>query len=152
MCSDANPLEETCKVLDGYVLPDASNKQTFEIRSPDSSADIYQLMAGLCTGCRVGLEMPEDEALALVRRTYAGLNIHTKGSKDFAELPGCCTESADALEKSRAVFEQDNVFPPRMIDGIVRSLRSFNDHGLLAEAGKDPTEVKALVDRYFYCG
>ena len=152
MCSDANPLEETYKTSDDYVLSDASNKQTFEMRSPDSSADIYQLMAGLCAACRVGLEMSEEDALSIVKRTYAGLNIHTKGSKDFAELPGCCAESADALEKSRDIFEKDNVFPSRMTDGIIRSLRSFNDRGMLAEAEKSPDKVKVLVDRYFYCG
>ena len=152
MCADANPLEETYKTSDDYIVSDPSNKQTFEMRSPDSSADIYQLMAGLCTACKVGLEMPVEEALELTRRTYAGLNIHTKGSKDFAELPGSCEESAEALEKARAVFEKDNVFTPRMIDGIVRSLKSFGDKGMLADAEKDPAKVKALVDKYFYCG
>ncbi len=152
MCSDANPLEESCKSSDDYIVSDASCKQTFEMRSPDSSADIYQLMAGLCTACRTGLEIPAEEALALVKRTYAGLNIHTKGSKDFAELPECCAESADALEKARGVFEKGNVFSPRMIDGITRSLRSFNDAGMLADAAKNPAKVKALVDKYFYCG
>lgn len=39
-----------------------------------------------------------------------------------------------------------------MIDGIIRSLRSFGDKGLLADAQKDPDKVKALVDKYFYCG
>lgn len=152
MCADANPVENHCKYSDGYEVSDASAKQTVEMRSPDSSADIYQLMAGLCTACRYGLEMPEKEALELTGRTYAGLNIHTKGSKDFAELPGCCSESADALEQVRSVFEQDNVFSPRMIDGIIRSLRSFGDKGLLADAQKDPDKVKDLVDKYFYCG
>ena len=152
MCADANPVENHCKYSDGYEVSDASAKQTVEMRSPDSSADIYQLMAGLCTACRYGLEMPVKEALELTGRTYAGLNIHTKGSKDFAELPGCCSESADALEQVRSVFEQDNVFSPRMIDGIIRSLRSFGDKGLLADAEKDPDKVKALVDKYFYCG
>ena len=152
MCADANPLEETYKTSDDYIVSDPSNKQTFEMRSPDSSADIYQLMAGLCTACKVGLEMPVEEALELTRRTYAGLNIHAKGSKDFAELPGSCEESAEALEKARAVFEKDNVFTPRMIDGIVRSLKSFGDKGMLADAEKDPAKVKALVDKYFYCG
>ncbi len=152
MCADANPLEETYKTSDGYIVSDASNKQTFEMRSPDSSADIYQLMAGLCVACKYGLEMPEDEALRLTERTYAGLNIHTKGSKDFAELPGSCEESAEALEKVRSVFEKDNVFPPRMTDGIIRSLKSFGDKGMLVEAEKDQEKVKALVEKYFYCG
>lgn len=152
MCAVANPMEETYKSSEEYVVSDASDKQTFEMRSPDSSADIYQLMAGLCVACRIGLEMPEKEALDLVARTYAGLNIHTKGSKDFAELPGSCAEAADCLEESREIFERNNVFTPRMIDGIERALKSFNDKGMLADAVKDAAKVKELVDKYFYCG
>lgn len=152
MCADANPIENTYKLSDAYIVSDASTKQTVEMRSPDSSADIYQLMAGLCTACKYGLEMPEKEALELAKRTYAGLNIHTKGSKDFEELPGSCEESADALERLRSVFEKDNVFSSRMIDGIIKALRTFNDKGLLSEISKEPEKVKELVDRYFYCG
>jgi glutamine synthetase len=41
MCRAANPLEPAANY-------DTSIKQTVEMRSPDGSADLYQLLAGLC--------------------------------------------------------------------------------------------------------
>ena len=132
---------------------DTSGKQTVEMRSPDASADIYQLMAGLCVACRYGLEMDEEKALALAKEKYVGIDIHKDGEADKLEaLPSCCEESADCLEKVRDVFEKDNVFTRRMIDGILSSLRSYHDKGLLSEAMADPERMRELVDRYFYCG
>lgn len=146
MCSAANPKESA----GGY---DASGKQTVEMRSPDSSADIYQLMAGLCVACRYGLEMPEDKALRIAADKYAGMDIHKDGAAErFEALPDCCEASASCLEKVREVFEREGVFSSVMIDGICRSLRSFADKGLLERAKRDENLLRELVDRYFYCG
>ena len=51
MCHAANPQQPSADL-------DTTEKQTFEMRSPDCSADIYQLMAGLCVAAREGLELP----------------------------------------------------------------------------------------------
>ena len=58
----------------------------------------------------------------------------------------------ERLEKARDLFEADGVFPPRMIDGILKSLRSFHDRRLLAEAMSDKDRLRVLVNKYFYCG
>ena len=147
MCADANPLEDS-----KLNISDGSVKQTVEMRSPDSSADIYQLMAGLCTACLYGLEMPVDKALAIADATYAGLDIHKGGAEKYKALPSCCAESAGCLEAMRGHFERDGIFPHRMTDGIIRSLRSFNDNGLLAGIVKDDRKVAEIVARYFHCG
>ena len=52
MCSLANPLE-----ADSHY--DTTQKQTVEMRSPDGSADLYQLLAGLAVACRYGFEIPD---------------------------------------------------------------------------------------------
>jgi glutamine synthetase len=97
--------------------------------------------------------MDEEKALALAKEKYVGLDIHKGGEADkFEALPSCCEESADCLEKVRDIFEKDNVFTRRMIDGILSSLRSFHDKGLLSKAIEDPEKMRNLVDRYFYCG
>ena len=146
MCSAANPLEKPSSF-------DATAKQTVEMRSPDSSADIYQLMAGLCVACKYGLIMDEGKALGIARDKYVGLDIHKSSeAHKFDALPSCCEESADCLEKARDLFEADGVFPPRMIDGILKSLRSFHDRRLLAEAMSDKDRLRVLVNKYFYCG
>lgn len=50
MCTLANPLEAESHF-------DTSQKQTVEMRSPDGSADLYQLLAGLAVACRHGFEI-----------------------------------------------------------------------------------------------
>ena len=68
--------------------PDTSMKQTFEMRSPDGSADVYQLLAGLCVGCRYGFELPN--ALEIAEQTYVDVNIHDAANADklSRRLPG----------------------------------------------------------------
>ena len=67
-------------------------------------------------------------------------------------LPVCCSESGECLQKSRQIFEAKGVFEPRMIDGIVKSLKSFDDNDLHERAKADPNLMKELVEKYFYCG
>ena len=147
MCRLANPLEPASNY-------DTTQKQTVEMRSPDGSADIYQLIAGLAVACRHGFEI--DNALEIAERTYVNVNIHQKENADklssLAQLPDNCAASADCLERQRAVFEEHNVFSPAMIDGIIKRLRSYNDRTLRADIGDDREEMLALVRRYFHCG
>ena len=147
MCRLANPLEP----VSNY---DTTQKQTVEMRSPDGSADIYQLIAGLAVACRHGFEM--ENALEVAERTYVNVNIHRKENADklssLAQLPDSCAASADCLERQRAVFEEHNVFSPAMIDGIIKRLRSYDDRTLRADIGDDREEMLALVRRYFHCG
>ena len=147
MCRLANPLEPASNY-------DTTQKQTVEMRSPDGSADIYQLIAGLAVACRHGFEM--ENALEVAERTYVNVNIHRKENADklssLAQLPDSCAASADCLERQRAVFEEHNVFSPAMIDGIIKRLRSYNDRALRADIGDDREEMLALVRRYFHCG
>jgi glutamine synthetase len=147
MCRLANPLEEDSRY-------DTSQKQTVEMRSPDGSADIYQLIAGLAVACRHGFEM--ENALEVAEKTYVNVNIHQKENEDklkgLEQLPDSCEASAECLEKQRAIFEKHNVFSPAMIDGIIRKLKSYNDKTLRADIGDDRTEMLKLVERYFHCG
>ncbi len=149
MCSKANPQEAA-------VQHDTTAKQTFEMRSPDCSADIYQLMAGLCVAARIGLEMPKDQALKLADETYVDMDIHKSENAaklaTLKQLPTCCTESADCLETVREEYEKADVFRPRMIDGILKALRSQDDSELHNEARSDTKLMRALVAKYFYCG
>ena len=134
--------------------PDTSMKQTFEMRSPDGSADVYQLLAGLCVGCRYGFELPN--ALEIAEQTYVDVNIHDAANADklsrLGQLPDSCVASADCLERQRKVYEAYGVFSPAMIDGIIKQLRDFNDSNLRKQVENRPQELKELVERYFHCG
>lgn len=147
MCALANPLE-------GQSHFDTIQKQTVEMRSPDGSADLYQLLAGLAVACRHGFEM--SDALEVAEKTYVNVNIHQKENADrleaLAQLPDSCAASADCLQRQRAVFEQYNVFSPAMIDGIITRLRSYDDRTLRADLEGKQDAMLALVKKYFHCG
>ncbi len=146
MCSQANPLETA-----SAVKPE---KQTVELRSADGSADVYQLIAAMVTAARKGFENPD--ALKRAEELYVSVNIHNDANKDklnsLKSLPTNCAESAKALDAARAVFEEHDIFPPQMIDGIIKKLKSYNDKNLRTELSGNRQEMLNLVNRYWHCG
>ena len=124
------------------------------MRSPDGSADIYQLIAGLAVACRHGFEM--ENALEVADATYVNVNIHKKENEDklnsLKQLPDNCEASAACLESQREIFQRYNVFSEAMIDGIIKRLRSYADSGLRAQIEGDQAAMLELVKRYFHCG
>lgn len=147
MCKLANPQE-------AESVCDRSMKQTFEMRSPDGSAEIYTLMAGLAVACRYGLG--KDDALEIAKNTYVDVNIHNEENanrvKNLKQLPDSCVASAECLGNQRAVYEQYGVFSPQMIDGIMAELRGFDDSALRQSISGDEVAMQRLVDKYFHCG
>lgn len=147
MCHLANPQEpETDR--------DYSSKQTVEMRSPDASADVYQLLAGLCVACRHGFEMPN--ALEVADLTFADGDIHDPKNAEryakLAQLPDSCEASADCLERQRKVYEEYDVFSPAMIDGIIVQLRAQKDRTLRQELQGNEKALFELVKKFYHCG
>ena len=142
----ANPKEKASNY-------DTTQKQTVEMRSPDGSADIFLLLAGLAVAFRHGFENPES--LEIAAKTYVNVNIHKDENKAILDslnvLPDSCAASADCLEAQRSFYEADGVFAPAMIDGLIASLRKFNDRTLRADIGNDQAKILELVDKYFHC-
>ncbi len=147
MCCKVNTNEQPSHV-------DTTMKQTVEMRSPDGSADLYQLIAGLCVACRTGFEM--DDALQLAEQTYVNVNIHDQANAgrlaQLSSLPDSCAASADCLDQQRSYFEKDGIFSPAMIDSIISHLRAFDDRNLRKQVEAYPDEVQKLVNTYFHCG
>ncbi len=147
LCAAANPGESASAY-------DTTQKQTVELRSPDCSADLYSLMAGMAVACRIGFE--REDALEIAAKTYVNVNIHKDENRalldSLATLPDSCAASADCLEEMRGAFEAEGVFSPSAIDGIISQLRSYNDRTLRAEIQNDPEAMLRLVQDYFYCG
>lgn len=148
MSSQVNPLEEPLPV-------DSIQKQTVEMRSPDASADIYQLLAGLAVACRLGFEQSE-EALKLAEKTYVNVNIHSAEHKEqiakLEHLPDSCMASAQKLKEQRKIYEGYNVFSPGLIDGVIQKLESYHDASLRNELTTNPEKMQELVNTYFHCG
>ena len=147
MCSQANPQENTT----GCCPP---QKQTVELRSADCSADIYQLIAAMVVAARKGFEM--ENALEKAEKTYVSVNIHSDENKEKLEqlksLPDSCTASANALENVRKVFEEKDVFSPRLIDGITAKLRKYDDADLRKKVLNSHNEMMKVVKKYWNCG
>lgn len=149
MSRTANPMEQEVPEEER-----GSSKQTFEIRSGDGSADVYQYLAAICVACRHGFEMAD--ALEVAKRTYVDVNIHDAANEQrlnqLAQLPDSCAASAVCLEQQRAVYEEQGIFSKDMIDGIMAQLRGHRDRTLRTDIEGNMDETKRLIQRFFYCG
>jgi glutamine synthetase len=147
MITDANPQEkETQK---GF-----GSRQTVEFRCPDGSADIYLLFAGLTVAARHGIEM--KDALEVAKKTYVDVNIfeekYQSRVSELQQLPFSCWHSAEALERQRKIYEEHGIFPPKIIDGLIRYLKSFKDQNLRESIKDDEKEIMKMVNNYLHCG
>jgi glutamine synthetase len=109
----------------------AGNRQTVELRSPDGSAIVHLLLAGITLAAEWGLSHP-DEALDTAKRLYVKGNIF-KDAKLLArldELPGSCAESARLLEEKQDYYVRDDVFPASIIEYVARLLRDEKDEAM----------------------
>jgi len=147
MIIDANPKEPDTQKGFG-------SRQTVEFRCPDGSADVYLLFAGLTVAARHGFEM--ENALAYAEKTYVDVNIFEEKYKtrvnQLGQLPVSCWQSADFLQKQRKIYEEYNIFPPKIIDGIIRHLKSYNDEHLRESIKDNEKEIEKLVSTYLHCG
>ncbi|MFH1226955.1 MAG: glutamine synthetase family protein [Planctomycetota bacterium] len=146
MARSANPKEKA-------KFSGKSDSQTVEFRCPDGSANVHLLMAGLAVAARHGLQM--TGALNLARKLYVDVNIFhdefKKIQKILPQLPFSCWESADCLLRDRAVYEKDNVFSTKVIDGIAKKLKSYDDKNLSQRLYGKTQKIKELIDRYLHC-
>lgn len=143
MVKDANPFER-------YDVPYIPGKQTIELRTPDGSADLYHLFAGIIMSAQDGL-LAED-SLKKSNELYVSADAF-KGSEKkkefkFEQLPSSCFESAEALESDRKFYESKNIFPKGTIDRIIRQLKSYDDKDLSEKLYGKEEELKALVNKY----
>ncbi|HAQ66049.1 MAG TPA: glutamine synthetase [Bacteroidales bacterium] len=147
MIKDVNPLESDEQF-------DHSMKQTVEFRCPDGSADVYLLLAGLTVAARHGIEM--TNALEYAEKRYVDVNIFDEAYKErlssLEQLPVCCADSADQLERQANIYMEYDVFPKSMIDGVIKLLKSFGDSNLRQEIAGNNEAILSLVNKYFHCG
>ncbi|MEA2076930.1 MAG: glutamine synthetase family protein [Candidatus Marinimicrobia bacterium] len=147
MIAKANPLEIPSK-------KDFSDKQTFEFRSPDGSADIYLLIAGICVGARHGFEIPNG--LEFANETFVDGNIfddkHKEKQKSLSQLPDSCKAAASALLEKADILKQYNIFTENIIQEIAKKLNAYNDENLRTRISGNQEETIKLVKRFLHCG
>lgn len=146
MIKDANP-------ADFSEFPEMPAKQTVELRSPDGSADLYKLFAGIVIAIEHGLEMPDS--LEKAESLYVDFNIFNAAGgekvKKLESLPASCWESAECLASQRNIYEKDGVFPSGVIENDIKRLKAFNDKGLSEKLYNKQEEIGALVKRFIHC-
>ncbi len=105
-------------------------RQTVELRSPDGSAIVHLLLAGIVMAAHWGFE--NEDSVELSEQLYVTGNIFKDDElmKKLASLPGSCVASSRVLQEQRALYEKDGVFPPGVIDYVVSHLASQNDENM----------------------
>ena len=141
MVADVNPKE-----LDD--APKYMNNQTVELRSPDGSANVHQLLAGMAIAALYGLE--QKDSLKVAKELYVCVDASTRN--DLRQLPASCWEAADVLLKDREIYEKYGVFPPGMIEKLAANLKSYNDKNLSEKLFGNADALKEIVNKYIHCG
>ncbi|MCP5108043.1 MAG: glutamine synthetase [bacterium] len=141
MLKDANPKE-----------PDNTsqhmNTQTVELRSPDGSANVHQLLAGMTVAALQGLEMADS--LKIAEELYVSEDAGK--CKHLEQLPASCFEAAESLLANREFYERYGIFPPGMIDKLANDLKAHNDKNLSEKLFGNADALKALVEKFIHCG
>ncbi len=113
---------------------DQQSRQTVELRSPDGSAIIHLLLAGIVMAADWAFR--EDDSLfkdnlplELADKLFVQGNVFTDQSllKKLPALPTSCVESSRILLAKRDLYERDGVFPPSIIEYMARLLQAEND-------------------------
>jgi len=138
---DANPQETD-------ISPEDMSRQTVEFRSPDGSANIHQLLAGLTVAALYGLE--NEDSLKIADRYY--VRDDASCIDNLKQLPASCYEAADKLLADRHFYEKNGVFPSEMIDKLANDLKAFNDKDLSEKLFGHADSLKEIVDQFIHCG
>jgi glutamine synthetase len=113
---------------------EAAGRQTVELRSPDGSAIIHLLLAGVVMAADWSFR--EDDSLfnkvmplELADSLYVRGNVFTDEAllRKLPPLPRSCVESSRILLEKRELYERDDVFPPSVIEYVARLLEAEDD-------------------------
>ncbi len=141
MIYDANPQEPR----QGDLI---QKNQTVELRSPDGSANLHPLLAGMTLAALNGLQNPQ--ALEIADRLYVQKDASSR--TDLKDLPASCYQAAVELEKARDMYELSGVFPKGFIDRTIKDLKAHNDADLSEKLFGNVNAISDLVKKFMHCG
>lgn len=109
---------------------ETEGRQTVELRSPDGSAIVHLLLAGITMAAEWGLT--HEESIGIAEKLYADSATFRDEARlqQLPVLPKSCVESARLLAQKRACYEREHVFPPSVVDYICRMLLAENDENM----------------------
>lgn len=108
-------------------LETSGSRQTVELRSPDGSAMTHLLLAGMTQAVKWGLTSADALPLADARYVTGNIFHNPELLTQLPVLPGSCVESARLLANQRHLYEQESLFPPSIIDYVIKLLQTEND-------------------------
>ncbi len=110
-----------------------AGRQTVELRSPDGSAILHLLLAGITMAAEWGLT--NDEALQKADELYVTGNIFQDRHllEQLAALPQSCVASSRILLAKRALYERESIFPASIIEYTAKLLQAEKDEFLNEE-------------------
>ncbi len=126
---------------------DRDARQTVEIRSPDGSARVYLFLAGLTMAATSGLTEPGMEELTDQYHQEGNIFHDKEKFEHLAALPVSCVDCADLLERKRGLYEKDGIFPPAVIDYVIRQLRREKDRDLARHLSELPADDRLSETR-----
>ncbi len=125
--SRVNNLAKSLNPQQTAMFEDVEGRQTVELRSPDGSAIVHLLLAGITMAAEHGLA--SKDSLTLAEKLYVTGNIFKNETlmNKLPILPYSCVASARILLEKRSLYERENIFPPSIIDYVGKLLMSEKD-------------------------
>jgi len=130
----------------------SESRQTVELRTPDGSALIHLLLAGIVMAADWAFDQEagtDKEALELARKLYVKGNIYKDKNllESLPRLPSSCVASARILREKRGLYEREGVFPPSIIDYTARMLDEEDDEFLQSKLESLPENERQTLAR-----
>lgn len=130
------------------------SRQTVELRTPDGSALIHLLMAGIVMSadwafCGEASGKSGKSPLALADKLYVkgDLARDKELTARLDALPASCVASSRILAKERSLYERNGVFPSSVIDFVLRLLEKEDDEFLNKKLDSLPADDRLLEMR-----
>ncbi len=128
LAKDLNPGDKN-----PYDSPDS--RQTVEIRTPDGSALIHLLLAGIAMSADWAFHKDETiygrepKPSALADQLYVKGDIFADKEllTRLTSLPSSCVASSRILLRDRDLYERDGIFPSSVVDYVARLLQKEDD-------------------------
>ncbi|MHB8055199.1 MAG: glutamine synthetase beta-grasp domain-containing protein [Candidatus Aminicenantales bacterium] len=131
------------------------SRQTVELRTPDGSALIHLLLAGIAMSADWAFSKETaggkagERPLALADKLYVtgDLGKDKKLTSRLTALPSSCVGSSRILAQNRGLYERDGVFPPSVIDYVIRLLEKEDDEFMNKRLDSLPADDRLLEMR-----
>ena len=135
--SNLRDLGKRINLRETAVVSEARSRQTIELRSPDGSAIIHLLLAGIVMAADWAFREDESQPkknrpLELAEKLFVQGNIFADQDliQRLPTLPRSCVESSRILLEKRGFYERDGVFPPGVIDYVAKLLQAEDDEAM----------------------